>query len=118
MSRSGTKNAGAQTAGEEAPIVERVSRDRGTRGGKGNRGIPGAPGGPRRKKVLARESRRSQIPGRESVGDAREVRPRERERGALVCVCVWTAKDEEGAEEVEEEEPPPPISLAGTMGRS
>jgi len=28
-------------AGEKAPIVERVSRDRGTRGGKGNRGISG-----------------------------------------------------------------------------
>lgn len=40
MSRSGTKNGHAE-AGEEAPIVERVSRDRGTRGGKGNRGILG-----------------------------------------------------------------------------
>jgi len=59
MSRSGTKNKCIRTArtGEEAPIVVRISRERGIRKGKGNRGIPGALGSARRKNL--RKSRRS-----------------------------------------------------------
>lgn len=117
MSRSGTKSwrADGGGGGEEAPIVERVSRDRGTRGGKGNRGIPGVHLGVRGKRIRAkreRESRRS-----DSRQRIHRRRGPERRGGREAEVCesrrgAASVKDEEGAEEKDREGRTSPLPIS------
>lgn len=104
--------AGQRNAGEKAPIVERVSREKteeketvesrvhlGARGGENSRA----------RKREREERVEDRIPGGESVerGPARrERRMREAERSVCVCMCGPRAKEGAPRQQVEEEEPP------------